>query len=224
MAADDANSRLYWNNGASLFSATYASLLSGTPSISTVAMTFNAATVNFVGLGFNPTTGKLLGVRNITTESVYEIDPVTGVANIIYGHPTAFDFGGLEYDSTNGKLYGLNDATGAGSGSGLYELVDTNTQTFIAPYPAGETDIDGLAVHNGLAYYVTDGPNTVQASFYVYSIATGTQVGTLASPFTGSGTFSAATYAAGLGPVPEPASMLALAGGVALLIRRRRRG
>src|SRR5687768_8803624 len=60
MAADNVNSILYWNNGGTLFNATYASLLSGSPTINQVAMTFNAATVNFVGLGYNPATGRLL--------------------------------------------------------------------------------------------------------------------------------------------------------------------
>jgi hypothetical protein len=60
-----------------------------------------------------------------------------------------------------------------------------------------------LAAHrSGLAYYVTDGPNTAQANFYVFNIATGLQIGTLPSPFTGSGTFSAATYIG----VPEPST------------------
>ncbi len=53
------------------------------------------------------------------------------------------------------------------------------------------------ASSHGLAYYVTDGPNTTQANFYIYDIATGTQVGTLPSPFTGSGTFAVLA-------VPEP--------------------
>jgi hypothetical protein len=60
--------------------------------------------------------------------------------------------------------------------------------------PAGETDIDGLAVANGRAYYITDGPNTTQANFYVFDVATGMQVGTIPSPFTGTGTFCAGTW------------------------------
>jgi len=190
MAYDHTTGTLYWNNGANLYSSPFAETL--TPS-APVAMTFNAAAVNFVGLAWRD--GRLLGTRNIATEAVYEIDPATGVATQVYLHPTTFDFGGLDVDLTNGKLYGLSDTAPAGGTIGLYEI-DTAamTTTFRAPYPAGETDIDGLAVHNGRAYYVSDGPNTAQANFYVYDIATGAQVGTLPSPFMGSGTFSAAAF------------------------------
>ncbi len=79
----------------------------------------------------------------------------------------------------------------------------------------GETDIDGLAVFNNIAYYVTDGPNTTQPNFYVFNALTGAQLGTLPSPFTGSGTFSAGTW------VPEPSALTLLAvAGVGLLRRR----
>ena len=49
-------------------------------------------------------------------------------------------------------------------------------------------------MHNGRAYYVTDGPNTTQANFYVFDVASGTQINTLPSPFTGSGTFCAGAW------------------------------
>jgi hypothetical protein len=52
---------------------------------------------------------------------------------------------------------------------------------------------------NGRAYYITDGPNTTQASFYVFDVATGMQIATLPSPFTGSGTFCAAAFAGNVG-------------------------
>jgi hypothetical protein len=198
MTYDSATNTLYWNNGGNLYSSPYGPTL--TPS-APIAMTFNAATVNFVALAFR--NGKLLGVRNIATEAVYEIDPATGVATQLYIHPTSFDYGGLEVDATNGKLYGLNDSATAPGGRGLYEIdVAGQTETWLIGYPGAETDIDGLAVHNGLAYYVSDGPNTTQASFYIYDIATATQIGTLPSPFTGSGTFSAAAFINGSTPPP----------------------
>lgn len=226
MAADEANSILYWNNGATLYSATYASLLSGTPTINSIGMTFNAATVNYVALAFNPNSGKLIGTRNIATEAYYEIDPTTGVSTQINIHNTSYDWGGLDWDTSTGKLYGLTDAAPAGGpGRGLYEINPAApSETFIFGYPNAETDIDGLAVGNGRAYYVSDGPNTTQVNFYVIDIATASQVGTIASPFTGSGTFSAGAWAPGLmNPIPEPATSAALLAGAGLLLARRRR-
>lgn len=211
MAYDRSTNTLYWNNGSTLFSSPFGATLTPT---NLGTMTFGASTVNFVGLGF--ANGRLYGTRNIATEAVYEIDPVTRVATQVFVYPSAFDFGGLDFDMTTGILYGLSDTAPTGSVRGLYEIDYAGaTTTFKAPYPAGETDIDGLAVFNGVAYYVTDGPNTTQANFYVFDVATGTQLGTIPSPFTGSGTFSAATW------VPEPASALLLAL-AAIGLRRRR--
>jgi hypothetical protein len=198
MAYDPATNTLYWNNGGNLYKSTFS--MSITPTL-IGPMTFNAASINFVALAWH--NGQLKGTRNIATEAVYVVDTTTGVCTQEYVHPSTYDFGGLDTDQTNGKLYGLTDTAPAPAVRGLYEIDPVGqTQTFIAGYPAGETDIDGLAVHNGLAYYITDGPNTTQVSFYVYDIATGTQVGTLPSPFTGSGTFCAAAYIAPGGPPP----------------------
>jgi len=220
MAADNVNNILYWNNGGNLYSASYSSLLAGTAAPTPLAMTFNSASVNFVGLAYNPNTGMLLGTRNIATEAVYEINPLTGVATQIYVYSSSYDFGGLDYDG--GRLYGLTDAAPAGSVRGLYEIgLPAGPETFIHGYPGSETDIDGLAVGGGRAYMVSDGPNTTQANFYVIDLASQTQVGTLPSPFTGSGTFSAGAYAPGL--VPEPGTFLALGVGAMVLLAGYRR-
>ncbi len=210
MAYDPGSNTLYWNNGSTLFSSPFD--INGLTPTNLGTMSYNGSTVNFVGLGFR--NGMLVGTRNISTEAVYEIDPVSRVANLTYAYPTSYDFGGVDVDATDNSLYGLSDA----GGSGLYLIDDTaDTVAFKASYPAGETDIDGLGVYNGVAYYVTDGPNSTQANFYVYDIATGTQLGTLRSPFTGSGTFAAGAYV-----VPAPGA-LGLLGLGALAAGRRRR-
>jgi|SRR5687768_11630633 len=219
MAADNVNNILYWNNGSTLFSATFASLLAGTAVPTPVALTFNAATVNYVSLAFNPNTGMLLGTRNIATEAVYEINPVTGVGTQLYVYPVAFDFGGLDYHTASSTLFGLTDA----NTSGLYEInTAAQSTTFRIGYPGGETDIDGLGVGGGNAYFVTDGPNTTQPNIYVANLGTNTITGTLPSPFTGSGTFSAGAWAPGL-LIPEPGTVVALGIGLAGLAMLRRR-
>jgi len=211
MAYDGSTNTLYWNGGSTLYSSPFGDTLTPT---NLGMMTFNTTSINFVGLGFHD--GKLYGTRNISTEAVYEIAPVTLVATQVYVYPSSFDFGGLDFDAANGLLYGLSDTAPAGVPIGLYQIdYAGQSQTFKAPYPAAETDIDGLAVHNGVAYYVTDGPNTTQPNFYKYDVATGQSLGTIRSPFTGSGTFSAAAW------VPEPSSLVLLTLlGVAALRRR----
>jgi hypothetical protein len=215
MAYDPDSNTLYWNNGSVLFSSPFS--LGGLTPTNLGTMTFNSSSVNFVGLAFR--NGMLLGTRNIATEAVYEIDPITRVATQQFVHNSSFDFGGLDVDYTNATLYGLSDTAPTGLTRGLYQIdVAGQTTTFRAPYFNSETDLDGLAVHNGIAYYVSDGPNTSQANFYVVDIASGTQIGTLPSPFTGSGTFSAAAFIA---PIPAPGALALL--GIAGMFAARRR-
>jgi hypothetical protein len=216
MAYDPGSNTLYWNNGSTLYKSPYS--ISGlTPSV-VGTMMYNSATVNFVGLGFRD--GMLLGTRNIATEAVYEIDPGALTASLVYQYSSTFDFGGLDVDAADDSLYGLTDTPS--TGRGLYKI-DTlgQSESFITGYPGTETDIDGLAVYGGKAYYVTDGPLGTQPNFYVYDVVSGAQLGTLPSPFTGSGTFSAAAY---ISSVPAPGTLVAL-GAFALtgMGRKRRR-
>lgn len=213
MAYDRGSNTLYWNNGGTLYSSQFS--LSGLTPTNLGTLTFNGANTNFVGLGWR--NGKLIGTRNIATEAVYEIDVNTLAASQTFVYSTSFDFGGLDVDATDGKLYGLSDTAPAGSVRGLYAIDDANgTTAFVAGYPNNETDIDGLAVHNGIAYFVSDGPNTTQSLFYMVDVSTGALVGTLNSPFTGSGTFSAAAF------VPTPGTVGVIGLGVLALAHRRR--
>jgi hypothetical protein len=196
MAYDSATNTLYWNSGVQLYSSPLGPALSPTLMGN---ITYQAASIAPVSLSFH--NGKLYTTRNLSPEAVYEINLATLDCTLIYQYPAGFDFGGLDHDGSTGVLYGLTDTATAPDVRGLYSIdLVAMTHTFLAPYPAGETDIDGLAVANGLAYFVSDGPNTTQASFYVIDVATGMQVATIPSPFTGSGTFSAATWAGNAPP------------------------
>jgi len=196
MAYDAATNTLYWNEGATLYSSPLGPSLTPTNHGS---IQFNGTGIVPLGLSFH--NGRLYATRSSGPEGLYEVDPATFTATVAFQYPTSFDMGGIEHDASTGTLYGLTDATGAPSGRGLYSIDPIGmTTAFIAPYPAGETDIDGLSAANGLAYLIHDGPNTVQANFYVIDIATGLQVATIPSPFTGSGLFSAGTWAGNTGP------------------------
>jgi len=152
-------------------------------------------------------------------------DAAVGVIGLGYvGLPLALAFAergfraiGLDVDASTGEMYGLTDTPTATRGLYKFDLAG-QSESFIAPYPAGETDIDALAVDSGRAYYVTDGPLGTQPNFYVFDVSTGTQIGTLPSPFTGSGTFSAATFV----PVPEPTSVGLIALAIGAFATRRR--
>lgn len=135
--------------------------------------------------------GKLYGTSNVSNEAVYTIDVNTLEATVYIDYPDAeYDFGGLAFDPTDGKLYGLND-TEPPHGRGLYHIESDLNIRFIAPYPTGESDIDGLAIGpDRRAYFVPDEPGSI----YVYDLALDAFWMPFASPWTSSELFSGATY------------------------------
>lgn len=208
MAYDGGSNTLYWNNGGTLYSSAFSQ---GGLTPSSVALTFNGAATNFVGLAW--VNGRLVGTRNIATEAVYDINPITGEATIITTYNTGFDFGGL--DSDGSRLYGITDAAPAGTpGRGLYDIdLNTGNANFIVGSPNGDTDIDGLAIGGGRAYWVNDRNDQ---EIFVYNLNTNMFEASITNPILGSGTFSAGAYI----PTPGVAGVLAL-GGVAAMRRRR---
>jgi hypothetical protein len=159
----------------------------------------------------------LYATRNIANEAVYAIDPVTGVASVVVDFVDAdYDFGGLSYNPADGLLYATNDDT-TPNGSGLYSINPVSgVISFVTAYPAGETDIDGAAVGDVVAYFVTDEPGSI----YRYDLATNTFLSPLTNPVPNSEIFSAGAWAPGL--IPEPTSLAILGlGGFGLLRRRR---
>lgn len=184
-AYDAANQKVYFNSGSTL----YEWPVGGAVATLGTIVDAGGATQSMVGLAFY--NGTLYGVKNIANEAVYIIDTTTRVATVHIDYADAdFDFGGLAADPNTGTLYATNDDT-TPFGSGLFRINLDGTATLIAPYPAGQTDIDGLAIsRDGFAYLVTDEPGFI----YVWDFEAGAYTAPLTSPWTTAETFSAGAW------------------------------
>lgn len=184
-AYDQVNNKVYFNNGSTLYEWPVGGAVTTLGTITDPG----GATLSMVGLAFY--NGVLYSVRNIANEAVYSIDTTTRVATVVIDYVDAdFDLGGFAADPNTGDFYATNDDTSP-NGSGLFRINPDGTGTLITPYPAGETDIDGLAVsHDGRAYLVTD----QTGSIYVWDFGTAAYVTPLTNPWTTSEVFSAGAW------------------------------
>lgn len=130
-------------------------------------------------------------------DGLFTIDMNTLVATSIYPFPNSVS--GIDADPNTGIIYGVDDTTGS-----LISINPAGSMTTITAYPAGQTDIDGLAVgDNGRAYLVTDEPG----SFYVYNLNANAYETPLTNPWTSADTFSGAAFISS-GPPPAPSIVM----------------
>lgn len=192
-AYDSTNNRVLFNSGTVLWEWP----VGGTPTQLGTIVDGGGAAQSMVSLAWH--NGQLYGTKNITTEAVYQIDTTTRVATILITYPTVHDMGGLAVDPNTGFFYATDD----GSTDSLVRINNDGTVTPIAPYPTGETDIDGLAISNdGRAYLVTDQPGNI----YVYDLVAGAYLPPFANPWTTSEVFSGATW------IQAPSAMASISG------------
>ena len=187
------NGTVYANDGSTLYGASLGGLPTALGTIADAAG--NAQSV--VGLAW--ANGGLYASRNIANEAIYSIDLDTLVASVLLDYEDAdWDFGGLAYNPADGLFYGTNDDT-TPNGSGLYSIdaFGGGGINLVTPYPAGETDIDGLAIGNGVAYLVEDEAGD---TIHPYDLGAGAYLPSITSPMQTSELFSGAAW------VPEPAS------------------
>lgn len=210
MAYDGASNTIFANDGSTLY---YGPLGSGAPS-NTVSITDPAgAALSMVSLAWG--NGHLYGTRNVGTEAIYEIDTATGVATVMFDYDNAsYDFGGLEYNADDGFFYGTNDDS-TPFPRGLYKMdaFGSGAIALVAEYPAGETDIDGLAIGNGIAFLVEDEAGD---TIHPFDINGGFYLADITSPMQTSEVFSGAAW------VPEPSSLLLLGLSTLIVATRRR--
>lgn len=218
LAADPATQTVYYNQSAELWSwnANTGHTLVGTINVS-------GDSTGMTALDFDTANNRLIGAPNIggngglTPEAVYAIDPATANASVLWDFTALdYDFGGFGYDPVTDTLYGTSDdATPA---RGVYTIDPGNmTANHFADYPAGETDIDGLAAWNNRLFLVHD-----QAGDFYELDATNPGAGytTFPGPWSTSEIFSGATVAPWLIPTPGSLALLGL-GGLAAVRRRR---
>lgn len=197
-AYDSIGDQVYLNNGSTL----HVWPVGGSVSTLGTIVDGAGAAQAMVGLAFF--NGTLYGCKNIANEAVYTINTTTLVATVHIDYTDAdFDCGGLAADPVTGDIYMTNDDT-TPFGSGLFRMNLDGTGTLITPYPAGQTDIDGLAIGGGRAYLVTDEPGFI----YVWDFGAVAYQTPLDNPWTTSEVFSAGAWIPPA-PVGEPEISLA---------------
>lgn len=184
---------VYFNDGSSL----YRWPADGVPELC-CTLTYQALTSSVVSVAYDPVGGRLLFTKNISVEAVYALPVVAAncpaacdmTQEIVYA--STADIGGLAVDTTTGDLYGTDDGS-----SSIVRINNDGSLTVVAPYPAGQTDIDGLAYGNGKLFLVIDEPGDI----FVYDIASGLYETPLTNPWTTSEIFSGGAFGNGLVPV-----------------------
>jgi hypothetical protein len=201
IGVDDANGIAYSTTGTGLRSWIYNSGMSRTL-IGTITSSVDGSAMSVTGLGF--ANGTLYGYKStnstLNPEGIYAIDTTTAIGTLALATPTAFDFGGLAFNPADGLFYSTSDSGGAGVYS--IDVLGPGTITFLAPYPVGETDIDGCAVGNNKAYLVEDDAG---APIHVLDLGTLTyDPNPPTSPMPTSEVFSGADWAPSLNFHPQP--------------------
>lgn len=170
----------------------------GQPPTACCSLASGGSAVSPTGAAFDPAGERLLFSRNISPESIYSLpysatmctaSPTCELAEAILIDGAVADFGGLAWDPESGVLYATNDDANL---RGLVSIGFGGSITAIAPYPDGQTDIDGLAYHDGKLYLVTDEPGSI----YVYNLADSAYETPLPSPWTSIEIFAGATFVA----------------------------
>ncbi len=179
-AYDAANARILLNSGSTLWEWP----VGGTAAQLGPMVDGGGAVQSLVSLAWH--NGQLYGTKNITTEAIWKVDTTTLVASIFIAYPTTHDLGGLAVDPNSGDFYATDDAT-----QSLVRVNLDGTITTIAPYPAGQTDLDALAISgDGRAFLVPDEPGLI----YVYDLVGGTYLTPFANPWTTAEVFSGAAW------------------------------
>lgn len=240
MAADPDSGRLYTNDAARLNFWNYGSI--GTPPTLIAGMYRTTDFVSFSATGVDGLAfadGHLYGATSYqsTTYSrgIYEVATVPDglptphcVMTPLWLDPTAspgvsgtLSLDGLDFNAADNLFYATQTADVTGYSRGLYSIdaFGAGAITKVADFPAGYTNIGGLAIGGGKFWLVAQEPAAARIDIFPYDPVTGLYGDTIYVPLADSTQRAAgAAWAPG---APEPGTLSALAL-VALLVLRRR--
>jgi hypothetical protein len=242
-AADVANGRLYSNDAARLNFWNYGSIGTAPTFIAGMYRTTDNVTFTATGVdGLAFANGQLYGATSFASTTfkrgIYQVATTSdGMATPhcvmtplwLDQTGTSIVLSGLEFNPANNLFYvtSTNDVSGAGGNfaRGLYSIdaFGNGAITKVADFPAGRTGIDGLAIGGGKYWLTEQEPANSRIDIYPYDPGTQTYGATIFVPLTdATQRATGAAWAPGaLIAVPEPASVVLLAGCALLFIRRR---
>ncbi len=205
LAADEANRRLYavTTNGLrsdlhaisyDTATATFVAQCRINPLVENTLT--NANGVVLTGLGYDSTRNRLFGVKSLQSgsgatlqpEGIYEINTTTGQTTLVRQFEVSpasdFTIDGFDYDAASDKFFMADDDdTG---GRNVYSLDASNLAAplvIVFTYPAGTTDVDGLAVGGGKVFLLSDGVQGNGGTHKIYDIASGTFDEPISTPY-----------------------------------------
>jgi hypothetical protein len=245
-AADPVSGRLYSNDAARLNYWNYGSV--GTVPTLIAGMYRTSDYVSFTATGVDGlafANGHLYGATKygstVFKRGIYEVATASDgasptphcVMTPLWLDPTGvgtssgtISLDGLEFNSADGLFYSTQTADTTGTGGtytrGIYSIdaFGTGALTKVADFPAGRSNIDGLAIGGGKFWLTEQEPLQSRIDIYPYDPVTGTYGTTIYVPLT-DGTQRATGAAWAPGALPEPATLALLAVGALAMLRRR---
>lgn len=205
LAADDTSQTFYYGGKGSLRRVSY----DGTGD--SLVGTYFGDQTGILGMGFNPQTNTLYGFR---MGSLFTIDTATAELTLVAGYGGDLGIQSIDVDPLTGRIFAADELS-----SRILELHTNGTYDVLFGYPPGRTDVDGLAVAQGLIYIIEDG---AEDPITLLNQSDGSVLGTLPSPYVVNGSNAGGAI---FSPVPEPMSLVLWSGlgAVGLIAVRRRR-
>ena len=182
LAGDDANRRFFASvrNGPrdDIYEISYDDLLNPVYLATTKGPDGQDVAVD--GLAYDTANGVLYATRTLGSaglpEGLFSVDLATGELTLVLDYQDTgsfYNIGGIDYNPDDGLIY-LADEDDTG-GRWIYSVDPLNPTglTEVVQFPAGVTDVDGVAAGGGKIFLLTDNANANGGVHHIYDLASG---------------------------------------------------